>query len=115
MVFDLNGVRMRVVKTAAAGVVNFETIFQFEQDESGVVSASYSGGGVIKGFLVGKIDGNALTFRYCQADERGRLDGGVSDCELERTSDGRIRPIEHFRWESRDEVGENIFEEIAAD
>lgn len=104
---------MNVIKTAKTGVVNKDTIFLFHQ-ETDVVVAEYQGGGVVKGFLVGKLNGENLQFRYCQIDDGNKLDSGVSTCKLSRLSDGRIRLVEKFKWESRDEVGENVFEELRA-
>lgn len=109
---NLDGVNMTVVKTAENGVVNRETIFSFQQSGD-LVSAHYAGGGVASGYLVGRIDGDRLEFRYCQADLSGGLDGGRSDCTLERLEDGRLRLIERFEWASRPGGGENIFEQVS--
>ena len=43
----------------------------------------------------------------------GNVDAGVSEGTVERTSDGRLRLVEHFQWITRPESGVNIFEEIA--
>ena len=40
------------------------------------------------------------------------LERRPSTCELGRTADGRLRLIEHFRWESREGSGTNVFEEL---
>ncbi len=111
--FNFDNVKMNVVKTAANGVVNSNTLFSFHQSGD-TVWAEYDGGGVTKGFLVGKVQGSSLKFRYCQTDINGNLDGGVSNCRLERMTDDRMRMIETFQWESRNETGENIFEELNA-
>jgi len=110
-IVSLNGKQMRVVSTAEVGVVNAETLFTFTQEGS-VVSAHYSGGKVRLGHLVGIISSGILHFRYAQLDTEGRLDGGYSTCEISRTSDGRIRLLEHFQWESREGSGTNVFEEV---
>lgn len=109
--YNLDRIRMNVVKTAAAGVVNHETIFDFRQNGN-VVTSGYAGGAVVQGYLVGALQGAALTFRYCQIDKYGNLDGGVSTCRLSRLPDGRLAMTETFQWESREGVGENVFEEI---
>ena len=109
--FNLDQVRMNVVRTAKAGVVNQDTLFTFQQEHD-VVTAEYTGGGVVKGYLVGKLTGDQLNFRYCQLDTQDNLDGGVSSCRLSRTPDGKIRLVEKFKWESRNESGENVFEEL---
>ncbi|MBX3117516.1 MAG: hypothetical protein KF784_00505 [Fimbriimonadaceae bacterium] len=109
--FSLDGLRMQVVSTADNGVVNADTTFQFTQEGS-TVSAHYSGGRVRQGYLVGELKADELCFRYCQLDTDGRLDGGVSTCEVSRGEDGRVRIIEHFEWQSREGAGTNIFEEL---
>lgn len=110
---SLDGIQMRVVSTAEGGEVNTETLFSFAQDGS-VVSARYAGGRVRLGYLVGTNSADGLSFRYAQVDRDNRLDGGYSVCELSRMADGRIRLLEHFRWESREGTGTNVFEEIVA-
>jgi threonine dehydratase len=108
---SLDGVRMRVLSTASSGEVGRETLFSFEQDGA-TVSARYGGGAVRLGWLVGTLAGRRLTFRYAQVDQAGRVDGGRSDCELERLPDGRIRLLEHFQWDSREGSGTNTLEQV---
>jgi hypothetical protein len=67
----------------------------------------------VKGYLVGKLSGAELTFRYCQIDRARNLDSGVSTCRLSRLPDGRLSMVERFEW-SRG-VGENVFEQLATD
>lgn len=109
---SLNGIKMHVVSTADGGEVNFATIFDFTQDGS-IVTARYSGGKIKLGYLVGIMNSSgSLQFRYTQVDNDGRLDGGYSTCEVSRMVDGRVRLLEHFKWESRQGTGTNVFEEI---
>jgi hypothetical protein len=108
---SLDGLTMHVVETADAGDVNQDTQLLFSE-EDGLVSASYSGGRIRAGCLVGIRVGEVLTFRYAQTDTDGRIDGGVSNCEIARTPDGLVRVTEHFKWESREGAGTNVFEEI---
>lgn len=110
---SLNKVKMNVVKTDASGVVNHETIFDFSQNKD-AVTATYAGGKIQQGFLVGKITkGNELTFSYCQMQKDGKLDNGKSTCEISKNPDGKIILVEHFEWASRPgEFGTNVFQEI---
>ncbi|MEX0645684.1 MAG: hypothetical protein WD076_10255, partial [Parvularculaceae bacterium] len=96
---------------AATGVVNPDTNFEIRQSGD-IVSAAYAGGAVVKGYLVGLLQGATLEFRYCQIDAQGNLDGGRSLCALTRLGDGRIAMTERFVWESRAAAGENVFEEL---
>lgn len=111
---DLDGKRFNVPHTDAAGVVNHETIFAFRQ-RGGAVTAQYSGGNILHGFLVGVLDGAVLTFRFCQMQTDARLDSGASTGQIEFTDDGRLRIIEEFEWQSRPgERGVNVFKELPA-
>jgi hypothetical protein len=109
----LDNVRMNVVKTAENGVVNHETIFLFSQKD-GIVSAEYQGGKISKGFLVGKLPTpTQLEFSYCQMQIDGKLDNGVSTCQLSKNEKGKITLTEHFEWKSRPgEFGTNVFQEL---
>jgi hypothetical protein len=101
---------MRVVQTAANGVVGLGTVFHFTQTGT-MVEARYSGGRVAAGYLVGILENDVLSFRYCQISDGTHIDGGTSRGVLEKTPEGRIRVIESFEWESRDGTGVNIWEE----
>lgn len=111
--FNLDGVKMNVIKTAENGVVNHETLFLFSQKE-GLVSAEYVGGKIRLGFLVGRfLSPTQLTFSYCQMQIDGKLDNGVSVCEVSKAENGKITFTEHFEWKSRPgEFGTNIFQEL---
>lgn len=108
---NLNNVRMNVVETAGNGVVNELTIFTFSQKDD-FVSATYSGGQILKGYLVGTLSQNKLSFAYCQLQTDGKMDNGRSECDL-LVANGKIRLVEHFTWASRNgETGVNIFQEL---
>jgi hypothetical protein len=108
---NLHGKKMRVVQTAPNGIVGSGTVFQFFQDGN-VVEAHYSGGRIATGYLVGILDGDLLSFRFCQISDRIHVDGGASRGRLETLRDGRLRIVESFTWESRVGDGVNIFEEV---
>ncbi len=102
---------MTVSNSGAHSVVNASTVLTFEQ-QGNVVSARYRGGEIVDGYLIGHLEGWSLLFRYVQADLSGRLDAGVSQGELDRLPDGRLRLVEHYQWLTRPERGTNTFEEI---
>lgn len=109
--FNFNALKMNAVETDPNGVINEHTIFTFEQDED-IVYAQYVGGEIIRGQLIGRITDDKLHFRYCQIDTDGNLDGGESYCDLQYSDDGLIQIIENFQWESRDEQGRNVIQEM---
>ena len=102
---------MNVVETSRNGVVNELTIFSFTQTKN-VVSAVYSGGQIVKGFLVGSVTENNLRFSYCQLQVDGKIDSGNSECDI-FIENGKIKLVEHFQWTSRNnETGINVFQQL---
>ena len=108
---NLNNVKMNVIETAGNGIVNDLTIFTFSQTDN-FISATYSGGQILKGYLVGTLNQNKLSFSYCQLQTNGKMDNGQSECDV-LIENGKIRLVEHFTWASRNgETGTNIFQEL---
>lgn len=108
---NLNNVKMNVIETAGNGIVNELTIFTFSQTDN-FISATYSGGQILKGYLVGILNQNKLSFSYCQLQTNGKMDNGQSECDI-LIENEKIRLIEHFTWASRNgETGINIFQEL---
>ncbi len=109
---DLDGVVMHVAETASNGVVDASTILRFQQ--RGVrVWATYSGGKVQRGWLVGRRVGDGLTFRYAQCERDGTVHGGSPRCDVLHLDDGRVRVVEYFKWSTRTGRGINLFDELA--
>jgi hypothetical protein len=107
---NLDGLEMHVSRTATSGVVGSDTRLHFAQKGNRVV-ARYSGGAVARGWLVGRLSGSELVFRYAQREQSGAIHGGRSVCRVERLSNGRTRIIEHFTWSTRSGSGTNVFDE----
>lgn len=110
--FSLDKICMRVISTADVGEIDADTLFEFSQVGS-IISARYTGGRIRLGFLIGTIVADEVTFRYCQIDREGRIDGGLSTCQIEQAENGRIRLVEHFQWESREGSGTNVLQEVS--
>ena len=109
---SLDKVKMNVIKTAPNGVVNSQTIFTFSQKEN-LVSASYEGGKIYQGFLVGYLTRGKLFFSYCQLQVDGKIDNGQSICSLSFDENKKLILTETFTWSSREnDGGVNIFREI---
>jgi hypothetical protein len=110
----LNDIRMNVVQTAKNGIVDHETIFHFKQ-EMNTVTATYTGGRIRAGYLVGILVEDQLNFTYCQIRDTGELDHGESHCTLkEDQRDGKLMLEEQFAMETGkvQEKGINIFKEL---
>ncbi len=102
--------RMTATQTAPNGVVNEHTIFSFRQFDTRIL-ASYAGGKVKRGMLVGKVTRGRLLFSYAQEDMTGKVQGGASECQIRLLPDGRIQLLEHFEWP--DGKGLNVIEECS--
>ena len=108
---NLDGRTMFVSATAADGVVSDETRLHFVQ-RGARVAARYAGGRVLRGWLVGRWDGDVLRFRYAQREASAVIHAGRSVCAVDEQPDGRVRLIEHFTWSTRPGSGVNVFDEV---
>lgn len=108
----LDGRTMHVSSTASNGVVGSDTILRFRQLGNRVI-ATYAGGRVPRGLLVGRLSGHTLVFRYAQRELDGAIHGGASECDVQWLG-GRVRIVERFRWSTRAGSGVNVFDEVDA-
>ena len=108
---DLDGLVMYVSSTASRGVVGSDTRLPFTQRGNRVV-ARYSGGSVARGWLAGRLQGNALACRYAQREQGGAVHRGHSVCVVGGLEDGKVRIVEHFTWSTRSGSGTNVFDEV---
>jgi hypothetical protein len=111
---NLDGLEMYVSATAENGVVGSDTRLRLAQRGS-TVFGRYAGGSVLRGCLIGTLDGDRLAFRYLQLEVPHAFHGGSSVCEVQRRADGRIRLVEHFVWRTRRGSGTNVFDEVPID
>ena len=107
----LNGRRCRGAGDVAGGDVSPDTVFEYEESD-GVVSAMYSGGPVVLGFLVGTRTGLKVSFRYVQLRDDGTTASGRCDSIIENLDDGRLRMHERWAWESQPGSGTSVVEEV---
>lgn len=94
-----------------AGDVGTDTVFHFEQTGDRIY-ASYSGGEVVDGHLVGTFDGERWDIRYAQITEDGETATGRSVGVIEVLDDGRLRVEDEWEWESKPGAGESVLEEV---
>ena len=85
--------------------------FEFHE-EDGLVWASYHGGPVRVGVLVGYRDGADLRCRYLQQRGTGERERGYSLNRLERHEDGRIHIREDAALDSRASDAAAVLEEV---
>ena len=101
------------IENTSNGEVSIKTFFDYRQ-EGQIVTATYSGGQIIQGMLIGlvKVDGS-LEFRYNHVNRNNELRGGLCRSTPEILPDGRIRLHENWTWMDIERTaGSSIVEEV---
>ena len=93
------------------GEASAETVFEYHQDGD-LIWATYKGGAVRLGFLVGTRDADTLDFRYVQLNELGETASGHCSTRISALPDGRLRLNESWVWESKPGSGVSAVEEL---
>jgi len=78
-----------------------------------VIWATYRGGAVRRGFLVGTRTRDTLDIRYVLLNNSGETSSGSCQSTIDTLQDGRLRLDENWQWESRAGGGTNVVEELA--
>lgn len=108
--FSLEDRYFTAISNSDTGEVSDETIFSYHQ-KGNVIWAEYSGGSIIKGFLLGTIDDNNnlhFDYRHINTDGKSRSGSCNSKPVLEN---GKLRFYEHWKWTDGCE-GTSVIEEI---
>ena len=103
--------RAFTVVDADGGQVSGETTFHYVESDD-MVSATYAGGRIRRGFLVGVRHGDVVDFRYAQLHEDGTTACGHCLSHIDELPDGRLRLSETWSWESREGSGNSVVEEV---
>ncbi len=110
---NYDGKTFTSIQNSETGEVSDETIFQYHQNEN-LVWAEYSGGEIVFGNLIAKVDENGnLDMRYQHLNKKGELMTGICKSIPEILNDGRIRLHEKWKWTSGDfSEGTSVVEEV---
>ena len=110
---NYNGRKFVSVENTVNGEVSSKTFFEYKQ-EGNILSATYSGGEIVKGSLIGIVkDNGSLQFRYNHVNKKNEIRGGQCYSIPESLPDGRIRLYEKWKWTDTDQSeGESIIEEV---
>lgn len=110
---NYNGRTFVSTENTANGEVSSKTVFKYFQ-EGNILTASYSGGEIVKGTLIGIVQENgSLQFRYNHVNVHNEIRGGQCESTPTILEDGRIRLKESWKWMDRDRSeGESIIEEV---
>ncbi|MTW87949.1 n-acetylglutamate synthase [Virgibacillus dakarensis] len=101
------------VDNTANGEVSSKTTFRYKQ-EGNIISATYSGGEIVKGLLIGIVnEDGCLEFRYNHVNIKNEIRGGECVSNPEILANGRIRLYEKWKWLDAEETeGNSIIEEV---
>ncbi|MEV6951080.1 hypothetical protein [Streptomyces sp. NPDC051183] len=110
MARSLDGLTLVPVADQAPGQVGRQTRFEYHEQD-GRVWAEYSGGDVIRGYLVGTRAQDTVDFRYVQLRPDGTTASGHCVSLVTELPDGRVRLEETWTWESREGSGTSTVEQ----
>ena len=108
--FSLEGRFFTAIENSESGEVSGETVFGYHQ-KGNIIWAEYSGGSIVKGFLIGTInDKHELHFDYRHINTDGESKSGTCDSKP-FTGNGKLAFNESWRW-SDGQSGTSVIEEI---
>jgi hypothetical protein len=110
---NLDGRIFTGIENTDNGEVSQNTEFHYYQQGNNIW-ASYFGGGVIKGFLLGYfIDKSTIKFSYQHINSEKEIRTGECLSQVEVLADNRIRLHESWQWLDKDKTkGHSVVEEI---
>ncbi len=110
---NYNGRKFVSIENTDNGEVSSKTFFEYKQ-EGNIISATYSGGHIIQGILIGIVkEDSCLEFRYNHVNSKNEIRGGKCVSTPEILSDGRIRLYENWKWlDTEATEGNSIIEEV---
>ncbi len=111
---SLEGRRFRDVTPHHQGDVGADTLFEYREEVDGLVHATYAGGSVRLGYLVGIRTGDDLEFRYSHVTSAGETASGRCRSQIEVLEDGRLTMRETWEWTSQPGCGTSVIEETQA-
>ena len=88
----------RSVETSDSSQTGADTIFKYEQEDD-LVTATYSGGQIRFGQIIGRVaEDGTLEMRYQHVDRDGELMTGYCTTTPEILPSGKMRLHEKWRW-----------------
>ncbi|WP_186756744.1 n-acetylglutamate synthase [Echinicola salinicaeni] len=100
--FNYDNRTFRSISNSDNGEVSSETVFHYSQ-EGEILTARYSGGEIVKGHLIGKVDQNGvINMRYHHINQAGELMTGKCISTPEMMGNGKLRLHESWEWTSGD-------------
>ncbi len=98
---NLHHKQFKALSNSNTGEVSDDTIFEYFQ-ENNIIWANYSGGQIIKGFLIGTIKDDQLHFSYQHINSNGEIMTGVCDSIASINENKKIILNEKWQWTCKD-------------
>lgn len=109
-VFTVDDKFFTAIENSESGEVSDKTVFCYHQ-KGNVIWAEYSGGSIVKGFLIGTMDeDHNMHFNYQHMNTDGELRTGSCD-SAPSVESGKLRFNEKWKWTMGGE-GTSVIEEI---
>lgn len=110
---NYHGKRFRSVNNTENGEVGADTLFHYQQ-KGNVVFATYAGGQILQGNLVGRVNElGQIDMRYQHLNQQMELMTGQCLSTPEVLDNGKVRLHEKWQWTSGDgSAGESVIEEV---
>lgn len=94
---NLNQKSFKALQNSKQGEASDETVFHYHQNQN-LIWAEYGGGKIQKGFLVGTITENKLSFNYQHVNAQHKIKTGICNSVAYLHEDGRIILHEEWQW-----------------
>ncbi|WP_203257724.1 hypothetical protein [Hyunsoonleella ulvae] len=95
--FNFNNKIFSLIDNSENGQVNSETLFKYKQDGN-LITADYSGGSVIYGKIVGKLNKDKIEMLYQCLTLEEELKAGKAIATISLTKDNKIKLKLHWQW-----------------
>ena len=102
MKINLNNKSFKSIDNSKNGEVSEDTIFHYRQNDN-IISATYQGGNVLLGYIIGKIFiDNHLEFSYQHINTEKEIMTGICKSYPELNENGKIIIKEFWQWTCKD-------------
>jgi hypothetical protein len=102
MKIDIDNTYFRVLSNTKDGEVQADTVFHYHQNDN-LIWGEYSGGGIVKGQILGKVINNEyLEFNYQHINTSFEFMTGTCKSYPMEPMDGKRIFKEHWKWTCRD-------------
>ena len=101
MKINLNNRKFKTLMNSDNGEVSSDTIFHYRQQDH-LVWAEYNGGKILKGFLIGTVSADHITFTYQHVNLNFEIMTGKCKSYPELLKNNKLQLKEYWQWTCND-------------